>query len=128
MSQRPLQPTSADLRKWRRLIRAARAAAGDVRGAGGDLRAAAATARKACAPTRDLQLTVCSPFIRLAETWPTLGDACRTKAAERLVAFAEQLAPHVGAPKAKATSMTEAAGRPLSTDQGERQPRLDIYG
>ncbi len=127
---RPLQPNAADLRKWRRLIRAARAAVKDMRGAGGDLRAAAATARKAVAPTRELQLSVCSPFIRLAETWPTLGNPCRASAAESLTRFADLLAPHVGAggttpPQPSAAAMPVPLIEPEETP---RQARLDIYG
>lgn len=126
---RPLQPTSADFRKWRRLIRATRAAVKDRRGAGGDLRAAAATARKACAPTRELLLSVCSPFVRLAEAWPTLGNPCRATAAETLTRFADQLAPHVGMGGGETppepTSPAAAAAIP---ETREIQPRLDIYG
>lgn len=134
MSLRPLQPTSADFRKWRRLIRATRAAVKDRRGAGGDLRAAAATARKAVAPSRELLLSVCSPFIRLAETWPTLGNPCRATAAETLLRFADELAPHVGggAPTPpEGPTATAAAAMPVPVpdlDAPPRQDRLDIYG
>ncbi|WP_312782032.1 hypothetical protein [Brevundimonas sp.] len=129
---RPLQPTAADFRKWRRLIRATRAAVKDRRGAGGDLRAAAATARKAVAPTRELQLSVCSPFIRLAETWPTLGNPCRAAAAETLSRFADALAPHVGGTASDPHPPAPAAqAMPVpmpDPDTPPRQPRLDIYG
>lgn len=126
---RPLQPTAADFRKWRRLIRAARAAVRDQRGAGGDLRAAAATARKACAPTRELQLSVCSPFIQLAETWPTLGNPCRATAAETLSRFADQLAPHVGMGGSEPPpGPTAPAAAAAILETREVRPRLDIYG
>ena len=37
MTSRPLQPTTADFRKWRRLVKEARRVAAQPRGAAGDL-------------------------------------------------------------------------------------------
>lgn len=139
MTSRPLQPTTADFRKWRRLVKEARRVAAQPRGAAGDLRAAAATARRAVAPTHELLRTTCSPLIRLAEAWPTLSDACLDTSAQTLLRLAVELAPHVNAPnEGVAATKHLMAQRParapkaeagdLFGDQGDREPRKDIFG
>jgi hypothetical protein len=135
---RPLQPTSADFRKWRRLVKEARRVAAQPRGAAGDLRAAAATARRAVAPTRELLTATCSPLVRLAEAYPTLSDDCLDKAAETLGRLAAELAPHVNAPEAAPVAEVVRAARPVRTgmqplgdlfgDQDDRPVRKDIFG
>ena len=138
MSARPLQPTSADFRKWRRLVKEARRVAAQPRGAAGDLRAAAATARRAVAPTRELLTATCSPLVRLAEAYPTLSDDCLDKAAETLGRLAGDLAPHVNANAERPTALDVAkAARPVRSARTEgedlfgeidRPVRKDIFG
>jgi hypothetical protein len=93
---RPLQPTTADLRKWRRLVKAVRPIAADPDRATGDLLKAAQTARRAVAPSRALLLACCSPLIRLSEAYGDLSRPCRPAAAARLGQLAEVLAEAVG--------------------------------
>lgn len=132
---RPLNPTSADFRKWRRLIKEARRIAAQPRGAAGDLRAAAATARRAVAPTHDLLTAACSPLIRLAEAYPTLSDDCLDKAAETLGRLAGELAPHVNASEGANPAQVVRAARPAKPapmqgrgESGDLFGRKDIYG
>lgn len=121
--QRPLAPTMADLRKWRRLVKEARRAAAQPTGAGGDLRAAAATARRAVAPNWTALEALCSPLVRLGEAWPTLNDAGRAESAPELLRLADGLSVLVGAePGAKPAAPPQDDPRP------ERRPRADIEG
>lgn len=133
---RPLQPTKADFRKWRRLIKAVRDVARNPLGPGGDLRAAAVTARRAVAPTRELWLSVCSPMVRLGEDFPGLGDACRAKAVETLTGYADVLGPVVGegapkgpppSPPAGAVAMPAPPADPAADEEG-RGFRRDVFG
>lgn len=116
--RRPLAPGKEDFRKWRRLVREARAAAAKPLGPGGDLRAAAATACRAVAPSWELQAKLTSPLIRLAETWPVMDGPTRAANAERLKWLADRLAEAVGAPEAKPSPALAEA----------REPRRDIFG
>lgn len=132
---RPLNPTAADFRKWRRLIKEARRIAAQPRGAAGDLRAAAAAARRAVGPTHELLTATCSPLIRLAEAYPALSDDCLDKAAETLGRLAGELAPHVNAPEGASPAQMVRAARPVKPDpmqgraeSGDLFARKDIYG
>lgn len=92
----PLYPTLTDLKRWRRLTRQAQLMASRPTLPVGDLSSAAKGAREAVAPSREAQMNICSPLIRLAEAWPGMDDAAKRETADRLMWLAVALAPLVG--------------------------------
>lgn len=136
----PLNPTTTDLRKWRRLVKQARIMAATPAGAAGDLRSAAKEAFNAQAPSHDVLIRLCVPLRRLAEAFPAMDDATRRENAATLAWLAEALAPLVGETAATAQTGTASpgagerlrlrppAGSMADDPRPEPAPRRDIFG
>lgn len=115
----PLYPTLTDLKRWRRLVRQAQLMASNPTLPVGDLASAAKEARKAVAPSHEAQMNICSPLIRLSETYPAMDDGARRENAERLRWLAVALSPLVG-----------GRDRPLGRrvlNVAERENRLGLH-
>lgn len=137
----PLYPTLTDLKRWRRLVRQAQLMAASPTLPVGDLAAAAKDACKAVAPSRDAQLNICSPLIRLAEAWPAMDDGTKRENADRLMWLAVALSPLVGGRETPLTRRTledverqnrlrfQPPAEPMADDpRPEPAPRRDIFG